>query len=204
MERVRGLRDRYPAGWLPATLPADTVLDLAEASQTPDELCGWITRGLRKSLASDLMLLAMLEQRPAARHREDIAHLIIDVANGTHSPLEYRYDRDVERAHGLPASSRQKAYRKPDGTRGYRDRYYEGYHLIVELDGRAYHQDGWADADRDNHAAAERGDQTLRFGWRSVRFDPCGTAATVAKVLRNHGWAGQPRACRAGCRWKLD
>jgi predicted transcriptional regulator of viral defense system len=187
MERVQGLRTRYPPGWLPATLPADTILDLAEAARTPDELCNWISRALRKSAVSDLMLLAMLERRPSARHRQDIAHLIRDAAAGTHSPLEYRYDREVERAHGLPASCRQKPYRKPDGTRGYRDRYYEGYQVIVELDGRAYHQDSWADVDRDNHAAAVMGDQTLRFGWRHVRFDPCGTAAVVADVLKHHG-----------------
>jgi hypothetical protein len=51
----------------------------------------------------------------------------------------HRSDRDVESAHGLPAASKQVPFTKPDGSRGRRDRCYEKYGLIVELDGKRYH-----------------------------------------------------------------
>ena len=37
------------------------------------------------------------------RWREDLAELIVAAAGGDHSVLEFRYHRDVERAHGLPS-----------------------------------------------------------------------------------------------------
>jgi hypothetical protein len=49
--------------------------------------------------------------------------------------LEYRYVRDVERAHGLPRS-RHQARVVIDGKVVYRDVYYEEYQLTVELDGQ--------------------------------------------------------------------
>lgn len=198
-DRVLGLRERYPPGLLPATLPPDTVLDLTQTAKDPDEMCDWITRAFRKGKVSDLMLLAALRQRQKVRHRQDIIHLIGEAANGTHSPLEYRYDRDAERAHGLPRSRRQTPYRKEDGGKGFRDRCYEEYAVIVELDGRAYHEDPAADRRRDNHAAAADGSLTLRFGWREVRWHPCESAVTVAKVLRTRGWRDAPRPCGPSC-----
>lgn len=198
-DRVLGLRGRYPAGWLPATLPPDTVLDLTQAARDPDEICDWIARAFQKGKVSEHIMLDALRRRTQVRHREDITMLICEAADGTHSPLEHRYDRDVERAHGLPQSRRQMPYRKEDGGKGFRDRWYEGYRVIVELDGRAYHEDRWTDTTRDNAAAATYDSQTLRFGWREVRWHPCDTAVTVAKVLRNRGWAGAPCPCGRGC-----
>ena len=61
--------------------------------------------------------------------------LITEAARGTHSLLEYHYDRDVEGAHGLPKSARQAPYTKPDGSKGFRDRLYREYGVLVELDG---------------------------------------------------------------------
>ena len=49
------------------------------------------------------------------------------------------------------------------------------------------------------YAAAEDTLQSLRYGWRHVRSDPCGTATQVAKVLRSRGWPGSPKPCSPGC-----
>jgi hypothetical protein len=123
------------------------------------------------------------------------------VAGGSHFPLEFRYDRDVERAHGLPVSAKQVKYIKRDGTRGFRDRCYEEYGLIVELDGKEFHEaeQRGRDRARDNEAAATTG-ATLRYGWADVDAGACDTAGQVYRALRKRGYQGAIRPCSATCR----
>jgi hypothetical protein len=113
--------------------------------------------------------------------------------------LEYRYLRDVERAHGLPRSRHQVRV-VIDGKTVYRDAYYEEYQAAVELDGRLAHPDEerWRDDHRDNQADA-RGVQTSRYGWRDVYGHPCETALLQAQILRRRGWQGTPKPCSPGC-----
>ena len=192
----------FPPGRLPVTAPADTVLDLINATTSADDMCGWITRGLAKGGVSAESLRAAMARRSRVRGRPDIEILITEAVEGMQSPLEHRYDRYVERAHGLPRSTRQAPYTKPGGTTGYRDRYYEAYGVIVELDGRADHPDDRRqfDTDRDNAAVVTDDARTLRYGWRRVRWSPCDTAIEVAGTLRNHGWTGHLRPCSPTCR----
>lgn len=191
---------RFPPGVLPQTLVDDTILDLIDRADTIDEVCALITRAFGRRLTSEGRLRATADLRKRRRWRGDVDALITEAARGTHSLLEHRYDRDVERAHGLPESVRQAPYTKPDGSKGFRDRHYRRYRVIVELDGASAHpeEDRWADRDRDNHAAAGRA-QTLRFGWKHVRHQACDTAAMTAIVLRNHGWPGFPKPCSPSC-----
>ena len=113
--------------------------------------------------------------------------------------LEYRYLRDVERAHGLPRSRHQVRV-VIDGRAVYRDVYYEEYKLAVELDGRLAHPDEerWRDPHRDNQAGTQ-GILTTRYSWRDVYGHPCETALLQARILRQRGWPGTPRPCSAGC-----
>jgi very-short-patch-repair endonuclease len=113
--------------------------------------------------------------------------------------LEYRYVRDVERAHGLPRSRHQVRV-VIDGKTVYRDAYYEEYQVAVELDGRLAHPDDerWRDSQRDNQASA-RGVETCRYGWRDVYAHPCETALLQAQILLRRGWRGTPRPCSARC-----
>lgn len=191
---------RFPPGVLPQTLVDDTILDLVDGAQTIDEVCGLVTRAFGRRLTSEGRLRATVNLRKRQRWRSDVDALITEAARGTHSLLEHRYDRDVERAHGLPGSARQTQYIKLDGTKGFRDRHYQQYGVIVELDGMSAHQeeDRWADRERDNHAATLR-KQTLRFGWKHVRHQTCETAGLTAAVLANHGWRGSPKRCSPGC-----
>jgi hypothetical protein len=135
-----------------------------------------------------------------AAGRADLQGLIVAAAGGDHSVLEFRYHRDVERAHGLPESARQVPFTTPGGRRGRRDRVYEPFGLVIELDGRLAHQpeNQGKDKTRDNAAAAD-GKQTLRYGWSQVKWQSCETAAQVARVLRRRGWDGRPRPCSPGC-----
>jgi Transcriptional regulator, AbiEi antitoxin len=184
----------------PLTAVEETVLDLTQTAATFDDVCGWVTRAFARDLTDAGRLLAAMELRPNLRWRADLRELIAAAASGNHSVLEYRYDRDVERAHGLPKPVRQAPFAGPEGRRGRRDRLYRRYGVVVELDGRLSHgdEDKWRDQARDN-AAAVTGQQTLRYGWAQVTRHACATAAEVAQVLRVHGWAGSPRPCSAGC-----
>ena len=189
----------------PRTRIEETVLDLAHAAKTFDDVCGWVTRAIARELTDETRLRAAMEVRQRLRWREDLRELIEAAITGDHSVLEFRYHRDVERAHGLPESARQVPFVTPDGRRGRRDRVYEPYGVVIEVDGRLAHQpeDQWRDKTRDN-AATAAGQQSLRYGWAQVRWAPCATAAEVARVLRRHGWDGRPRPCSPGCPVQQD
>lgn len=184
----------------PRTRVEETVLDLTQTAANFDDVCGWVTRAFARDLTDEERLEAAMRQRTRLRWRADLHELIAAAASGDHSVLEFRYDRDVERGHGLPQPVRQASFTGPGGRRGRRDRLYQEYAVVVELDGRLTHsvEDQWRDKARDNAAAVD-GKQTLRYGWTHVTRHACATALEVAKVLRVHGWDGCPRACSPGC-----
>jgi hypothetical protein len=191
----------FPRGVLPHTSVEDTVLDLVDAADSFDDVCGWVTRAFGRRLTSEGPLLATMTQRKKLRWRAELEGLVQAAAGGAHSVLEFRYDRDVERAHGLPAAKRQVPFTKPDGRLGFRDRYYEKYRLAIELDGKEWHpgEKRPVDAGRDN-LVSTAGGSTLRYGWDDVTRRACEAAAQVAKSLRARGWHGQLSRCCPGCR----
>jgi hypothetical protein len=140
-----------------------------------------------------------MTKRGRLRWRSDLHEILEAAVTGDHSVLEFRYHRDVERTHGLPEPDRQVPFTARDGRRGRRDRVYQGYGVVVELDGRLAHpvENTWKDKARDN-AAAAAGQQSLRYGWDQVTRHPCAIAAEVAGVLRRHGWRGRPKPCSPG------
>jgi hypothetical protein len=193
-------RWRPMRGIPPHTFYADTIIDLVAAAGDLDDVVAWISRGIARKMVTRSELDAAAAARGKLRWRDQLDEIIGTVAGGSHFPLEYRYDHDVERAHGLPAATRQAKFVMPDGTRGFRDRCYENYGLIVELDGATYHpadQRG-RDRARDNEAAATTG-ATLRYGWADVAVVPCETAGQVYRALRKRGYPGAIRACSPGC-----
>ncbi|MDO5066036.1 MAG: DUF559 domain-containing protein [Propionibacteriaceae bacterium] len=104
--------------------------------------------------------------------------------------LEWRYWMLVERAHRLPALTRQDARLRGaifDGS-------YEEYQLVIELDGREFHDDE-RDRRRDNRTMLRLGWVTLRYGWRDVVHESCRVAREVAEALRQRGWDGELRPC---------
>jgi hypothetical protein len=159
----RADRIRHPSLLPPRTRIEDTVLDLVGASASFDEACGWVTRACGRRLTTLDKLRAAMAARGQQRWRSLLGPLLAD-GDGLHSVLEFRYYRDVERAHCLPRASRQA--RVASGQRiQYRDALYRQYRVVVELDGRLTHRDDtrWRDIRRDNAAAAD-GSLTLRYG----------------------------------------
>jgi len=184
----------------PRTATEETVLDLADATASFDTVVWLVARACRGGLTTPFLLADSLQLRARARWRGKLREALQDVAEGVHSPLEYRYLHGVERAHGLPRPDRQaEADRQPG--RIFRDIHYRRYGVAVELDGTASHPDEqrWQDKRRDNAAAAD-GIFTLRYGWADVTERPCETAREIATVLARGGWPGTLRRCGPECR----
>jgi Transcriptional regulator, AbiEi antitoxin len=193
---------RYARGIPPHTMTEDTVIDLVNAAQDLDQVVGWVTTAFARHLTGEWPLRRAVADRSRIRWRRQLDEMITFAADGTHSVLEFRYDRDVERAHGLPRAARQAPFTKLDGSRGFRDRYYERYgRLVIELDGKRYHpgENQHLDQARDNQAAATGG-STLRYDWSDVTRDPCRTAAQVYDALQERGYQGALQSCSPDCR----
>ncbi|WP_051208339.1 type IV toxin-antitoxin system AbiEi family antitoxin domain-containing protein [Propionicicella superfundia] len=191
-ERWRFIRsDRSGRGDLPRTSIPQTLVDLA-AEVESDELVALVAEATRARRTHGREVLHLLDDLPRHPRRRLLADLVAEVAAGCESPLELRYARDVERAHGLP-----RAVRQAGPTARYRaDVWYREYGVVVELDGRRYHAGRAAlmDMTRDNeHRLA--GLITLRFGWAHVVGSPCDVAWTVARALADRGWSGLPVSC---------
>ncbi|AXE39848.1 hypothetical protein JS278_02713 [Acidipropionibacterium virtanenii] len=182
---------RRSLGSPPRTTAEEAILTLCSQGSL-DDIGGWLSKALFKRITTPDRLRRAVVQKPKLRQRALILETLTVVAGGSESPMEVRFKRDVEKAHGLPSPSRQKCY-----SRGRKsDLGYTEYGLIAELDGMIGHRGAGEirDARRDaEHLVA--GLAILRFGWSDVAGHPCETAAIMARVLRARGWRGKPHDC---------
>lgn len=140
-----------------------------------------------------------LTGRTRIARRKLMAEVLGDIADGACSALEHRYLNGVERAHALPTAGRQVRHSLKGPV--YRDVDYGRFGLIVELDGRHFHDDALSrdrDLERDLDTALQSND-TVRLGWGQVHQRACETAAKVGRLLQLRGWEGAPTPC-AECR----
>ena len=192
---------RHPVRTPPRTRTEETILDLTQLSPNFDDAFSWLCKGCGRRLVTPDVLRKAVAARSRVRWRRQILGALSLIADGVHSPLEYRYLRDVEGAHGLPRAKRQaRMSQAPLPRSRYLDNLYPAFGVVVELDGRAHHrvEDRWRDIHRDN-ANARAGLMTLRFNWADVTCRPCEVAADVASALRQRGWDGLPRCCGPSC-----
>jgi hypothetical protein len=208
MERRSGVRiSRHQnfSSWLlearePSIVRVEVaVLTAASLRTSPDRRAALVLDACRQRRTTPERLLAELARLPRIRGRGQLQQILSDAATGVQSFLEQTYLRRVERAHGLPPGTRQ--VRVTNGmTVNYRDVEHLPYSLIVELDGRAGHEDttsSWRDMRRDN-AATLQGKTTLRCGYQLVA-DPCMAAAQVGAALALRGWPGTLTPCSPTC-----
>ena len=183
----------------PVTTRGATVLDLVAAARSDDEAVALVCAAVRARTWPEQVLEAA-ELRPHVVRRTLLVALLAAVADGAESPLELRYHRDVEGAHGLPRSVRQR-WEQLDGRWIRADVVYEAFAVRIELDGRLAHVGDRTDADawRDNAVRIARRELTLRYQWSHVAGTPCRTAAQVASALRGRGWTGSIRPCGPSC-----
>ena len=124
----------HPAASPTRTRLEHSVLDHIEIAET-EVVIDVITRSVQRRLTTATRVRVALEHRSRHPHRLLIAEVLTDVEQGAQSPLERRYLRDVERAHGLPRGIRNAAESSALRTR-YRDVRYLRWSTVVELDGR--------------------------------------------------------------------
>ncbi|GGN71680.1 hypothetical protein GCM10010112_39210 [Actinoplanes lobatus] len=199
VHRCRHVRERrHPSRQPPQTRIEETILDLA-VGVPPEEAMGWIAAACGARLTTADRLRRALRRRGFVPGRPVLTSLLDDAAEGCASVLEWRYLREVERAHSLPAPARQ--WRRPrSGGYWYDDLYYPGERLRIELDGQAAHpaETRWRDYRRDN-AAVQSGDTVLRYSTGDIFDDPCRVAGQVADVLQRGGWPEPAQPCGPGC-----
>ena len=176
----------------------DALVDVAAHAGDRLAVVGMLTDAVGARRTTATRLIECVGRRARLADRTWIVSVLADAAAGTCSVLEHAYLRDVERAHGLPTALRQQRVVTEGGVI-YRDATYDG--VVVELDGRAFHEGSAqreADLERDL-AAAAAGEVTIRLGWGQVFRRPCQTARSLALVLRSAGVPVTPRACGPGC-----
>lgn len=176
------------------------VLDVATTAPFDFAVVACLSGVVQARRTTPERLLAALQARARVRRRSFIEGVLADVRDGTCSVLEYRYLHDVERAHSLPPSARQTA--TGVGRRGFRDVEYPEWGLIVELDGRAHHDDAFArdaDLERDLDAFVLAAKSSLRLGWGQTVGRACRTAGKVGKALNRCGWPGRAVKCSPDC-----
>jgi len=195
----RATAARHPARLPPRTRIEETTLDLAQAAAGLDAAVAWLSSACGRRLTTAAQLQVAMTARPKMRWRAELSSALRDIGEGVHSVLEFRYVRDVERAHALPAARRQPKL-ATGSRRRYLDNLYAEFGVTVELDGRAAHpaESRWHDLRRDN-ALIRSGLAVLHYTWADVIDRPCQTAAEIAELLRARGWPGRPSRCRS-CR----
>jgi hypothetical protein len=181
--------DPQPDWNLPRTPLNVTVLDLVDCADSLDSAYAWLSRAITARKTTTEALRDALTQRKKISQRSWLADALTDISDGVHFPLELRWTRDVQRAHGLPAPTHQARRQGADGTR-FLDNHYAPYDLAVELDGLAFHpaQDRDRERYRDNETMIAVDASTLRYGFRQVANHPCDQAAQFARALVKHGW----------------
>ena len=195
---VRQRSASRPSGSLtspPRTLVEDTVLDLCAAAIDDAAVIGLLTLSIPR-LTSARKLKRALDRRVRIAHRSLMNDILAETEMGVQSPLEYHWIKLVERPHRLPTPTRP--YPLPSG--GLADGGYEEFRVLLELDGRRYHDGGrrFRDWRRDN-LSSEDDWLTLRYGWHDTVIESCDTAGNLFRVLRRRGYRGRRAFC-TNCR----
>jgi hypothetical protein len=167
------------------------VLDLAAEAEDDFAAIEVLANAVQSRRTTAARIQAALDDRARIARRPFLTAALRDIADGACSVLEHGYLTKVERPHGLPAGQRQVRA----SARGpvYRDVEYPEQSVVVELDGRLFHDNAAArdqDLDRDLDAAID-GLRTVRVGWGQVyRRVPHRRAHRAAAAATRLG--GQP------------
>lgn len=174
----------------------DAAIDVAALARSELATVATLADMVQSRRSTAARLAAEVASRTRLPRRDWMRGVLADIGDGTCSVLEQGYLNRVVRAHGLPIGQRQ--VRSGDGSRViYRDTEHANG-LIVELDGRLFHDTATqrdADLERDLDAAVD-GLDTVRLGWGQVFDRACRTAGKVAELHLARGWSGAPAACR--------
>lgn len=120
----------------------DAVLEVADRADSEFAAFEVLAEACRSRRTTPCRLAETLAGRARLHRRAWLSAVLADLADGSVSVLEQRYQRAVERAHRLPRAQRQVRARASVGI-VYRDAEYP-CGLLVELDGRRAQHGGAA------------------------------------------------------------
>lgn len=189
---VHQLRDVLPhhvglVDGLPTTTAARTIMDLAAVSSDA-RLLRIVEEAVRTGRTTDLEIAAAYADiaRPGKWGANRMLRVL--ARRGPRNPVP---DSKLERlllaairAAGLPEPLAQFTHPGRSPVHGCVDFAYPDARLILEADGRSWHQrqaDLKRDRARDNEAA-RAGWLTLRFMWEELTHDPADVAATIVET----------------------
>ena len=160
-----------------------TVLMVASGAGRDDAAVAVLAEAVRCGRTTPARLRSTLDGLGRLPRRRLLGEALADVAVGAQSPLELRYLRDVERAHGLPAGARQvrELTRVVAGEPVkvvYRDVRYRDHAALVELDGQLGHaatQAGWRSSWARSSPPAAGAALLHRATGRTAAFDRSGS-----------------------------
>jgi hypothetical protein len=178
----------------------DAAVDAAAEAATDFAAFEVLAEVCRSRRTTPERLAATARSRGRLRRRQWLLAMLADLTAGTCSVLERGYLAHVEQAHRLPSPRRQRTLPSRAGLR-YRDVDYPRYGLVVELDGRMFHESARArdrDLERDLDSLVG-GARTVRLGWGQVFERSCLTALRVGALLQQLGWTGAPVRCGPTC-----
>lgn len=201
LTRPTGFFDRVHWGADPPHVRLDHAgVDVASRERDPFALVAVLADLCQTRRTAPPRLLEVIAARGKIRRRSLLNEVLTDLGRGTCSVLEREFLHRVELPHGLPAPTRQSPRRTP-GLTALHDVEYADLGLVVELDGRLFHDTaGQRDRDLDGDLlVATLGPATVRLGWGQVLDRPCLTAAGLIAVLRRRGWVGEPAPCSREC-----
>lgn len=186
----------------PRLQPAEAALDLVLREADPLNAVGVLADACQSRCLDAHGVMDALSRRARVPDRARWRELLIDLAEGTSSVLEHEFLTRVVRAHGLPTPTRQAVRQLHEAgvRREYRDCEWEEWGLVVELDGRQFH-DTAVQRDRDlarDLDDAVAGKSAVRLGWGQASEQACATATKVAALLCARGWPGTATRC-PGC-----
>jgi hypothetical protein len=200
LHRVVGLTDRVLWNMGPPRVSYEhAAIDVAAAAESDFAAIGILAEACQSRRTTARRIVEMIHTRDRLSRREWMTSVLRDVAAGSCSVLEHGYLTKVERAHGLAPARRQVRSHGSSGAL-YRDVEYS-CGLVIELDGRLFHDTARQrdrDFDRDLDAAVS-GRDTRRLSWGQVFDRPCWTAARIALLLKQRGWAGRALPCGRDC-----
>jgi hypothetical protein len=142
-------------------------------------------------------IASALRSRRRVRDRDFLLALLDDLDRGACSVLEREYLL-LERRHGLPLENRRQTRTRVAGRAAYRDVDHSDFGVVVELDGKAFHDNPRTrdrDFSRDLETAVASSAVTVRLTYGQVFGAGCWTVRQVATLLERGGWPGPFRTC---------
>ncbi|MGI9156912.1 MAG: hypothetical protein ACR2FG_09785 [Marmoricola sp.] len=201
IHRVHSLHSRVQWNLGPPRVRLEeAALDVAAAQPDEFSAIAVLADACQSRRTTPARMREAIGERSRLRRRVWLTDVLDDIAEGTCSVLEHGYLTRIERAHQLPRARRQPPDLCSTGPI-YRDVSYVRFGLVVELDGRLFHDSAGQrdrDLDRDLEALVISA-QTVRLGWGQVFARPCWTAERVGALLQRGGWASSPRRCGPTC-----